>query len=555
MSVFRQELARLQPNLENRRWLFIPYDQLSDAVGPLSREDPNSLGIVLVENAWKAARRPYHQQKLAMVISNLRHFALEQASKGVAVRHVIADSPYAEALMPIIAELGPLRMMTPAERELRSDLKPLVKSGAMEWLPHEGWLTKYSDFEKSEKKAPPWRMDAFYREIRRGTGILMEGKKPAGGKFSHDADNRLPWPGDPPAPEMPAFPSNAVKEEVGRLIREDFSHHPGRLDLDTLPCTHGDAEALWEWAKKECLPVFGPYEDAMSVHSRGLFHTRISALINIHRLMPSKCVQETVSMDLPLACKEGFIRQVIGWREFVHHVHAATDGFRKLPHGRPSRKKTPGDGGYHRWSGRHWKTHRSDKDPDGGAAPSFLGNKHPLPPSYWGRRSGLHCLDQVVSSVWEEGYSHHITRLMILANLATLLDVSPRELTDWFWVAYTDAYDWVVEPNVLGMGSYAVGELMTTKPYVSGTPYIQKMSDYCGGCAFDPKKNCPISRLYWAFLSRHAELLKENLRMKLPVATLKKRSKNEQMKDRTTFKKVKEMLLAGDRLTPETLAV
>jgi deoxyribodipyrimidine photolyase-related protein len=255
-------------------------------------------------------------------------------------------------------------------------------------------------------------------------------------------------------------------------------------------------------------------------------------------------------MDLPLACKEGFIRQVIGWREFVHHVHAMTDGFRNLPHGRPHKKKAPGDGGYQRWSGHAWKTHQTKKDPDGGAAPSYLGNRDVLPPAYWGQPSGFHCLDQVVSAVWEEGYSHHITRLMILANLATLLDVSPRELTDWFWVAYTDAYDWVVEPNVIGMGTYALGELMTTKPYVSGTPYIQKMSDYCGGCAFDPKKNCPISRLYWAFLSRHAELLKENLRMKLPVATLKKRSKSEQLKDKTTFKTVKEILLAGERVAP-----
>ena len=553
MSIFKERLTKLQPDTKNRRWLFVPYDQLSDAIGPLSREDPKSLGIVLVESAWKAARRPYHQQKLAMVISNLRHFALEQASKGVAVRHVVTDTPYATALAPIIAELGSLRMMTPAERELGVDLQPLVKSGGIELVPHEGWVTSSTDFEQREKQSPPWKMDAFYREIRRKTGILMVGKKPDGGKFSHDADNRLAWKGTPPAPRVPSFPSNAIKEEVGRLIRDDFSHHPGRLNLDRLPCTREDAQTLWQWAKKECLLNFGPYEDAMSKHSRGLFHTRISALINLHRLLPYRCVQDTVTMDLPLASKEGFIRQVIGWREFVHHVHVATDGFRNLPHGRPPGKETPGDGGYQRWKGHVWKIHRFENDPDGGAAPSYLENKTPLPPAFWGETSGFYCLDQVVSSVWEEGYSHHITRLMILANLATLLDVSPRELTDWFWVAYTDAYDWVVEPNVLGMGTYALGDLMTTKPYVSGTPYIQKMSDYCGSCAFDPKKNCPISRLYWAFLSRHAEGFRENLRMKLPLATLKKRSKNERLKDDTTFKRVKGVLLSGERVTPEKL--
>jgi deoxyribodipyrimidine photolyase-related protein len=193
------------------------------------------------------------------------------------------------------------------------------------------------------------------------------------------------------------------------------------------------------------------------------------------------------------------------------------------------------------------------QDPDGGAAPSYLNCKTPLPPAYWGQLSGLYCLDHVISSVWEAGYSHHITRLMILSNIATLLDVSPREITDWFWVAYTDAYDWVVEPNVLGMGTYAIGDLMITKPYVSGTPYIYKMSDFCGFCVFDFKNNCPISRLYWAFLARHATALRNNPRMKLPIATLKKRSKNDRSKDRKTFERVQNFLLSGERLTPEKL--
>lgn len=553
MSLFRDKLKTLQPDPKNRRWLFIPYDQLSDSMGPLSNEDPKSMGIVLVENPWKAARRPYHKQKLALILSNLRHFALEQASKNIAVRHVVADGPYRTALKPIIAELGPLRVMEPAERELRVDLKPLVKSGGIEMVPHQGWLATSTDFEKSGKKASPWRMDAFYREIRRRTGILMEGRQPKGGKFSYDAENRLPWKREPLAPEMPTFPSNAIKEEVGRLIRKHFSHHPGRLDLNTLPCTQKDAETLWQWAKKECLPIFGPYEDAMTVHSRGLFHTRVSALLNIHRLLPARCVQEAATMDLSLASKEGFIRQVMGWREFVHHIHVATEGFRRLSHGRPPIKKTPGDGGYMQWKGRPWKNHRPNNDPDGGAAPTHLNCKSPLPPAYWGEPSGFNCLDSVVTSVWEEGYSHHITRLMVLANLATLLDVSPRELTDWFWVAYTDAYDWVVEPNVMGMGTYALGDLMTTKPYVSGTPYIHKMSDYCDHCAFHPKKDCPVSRLYWAFLSRHTEGLKNNPRMRLPMATLGKRSKNERLKDTVTFKRVKDILLFGDRVTPKKI--
>jgi deoxyribodipyrimidine photolyase-related protein len=257
---------------------------------------------------------------------------------------------------------------------------------------------------------------------------------------------------------------------------------------------------------------------------------------------------------LPLESKEGFIRQVLGWREFVRHVHEATDGFRNLPGGKTRIEKTPGDGGYERWAGKPWGSSKKAKGLDGGAAPCALGCDTALPPAYWGEPSGLACLDTVVSDVWAEGYSHHITRLMILSNLATLLDVRPRELTDWFWVAYTDAYDWVVEPNVLGMGTYALGGLMTTKPYVSGAAYINRMSDYCGLCAFDPKTDCPFASLYWAFLARHEAALKSNPRLTMPMASLRKRSASRKKQDREVYKKVREILGKGEKIAPQDLS-
>jgi deoxyribodipyrimidine photolyase-related protein len=336
---------------------------------------------------------------------------------------------------------------------------------------------------------------------------------------------------------------------VGKLIERKFPHHPGRLNLDTLPATLSDTEALWSWAKQYCLPTFGPYEDAMSLESKGLFHTRISALLNIHRLLPSRVIHDIITMEIPLASKEGFIRQVLGWREFMNHIHLATDGFRKLPLSSPAVSKSPGDGGYGLWSGKTWKSKRAVPKLDGGAMPSALGDDTPLPPAFWGEKSGLHCLDHVVSTVWEEGYSHHITRLMILSNLATLLDVRPRELTDWFWIAYTDAYDWVVESNVLGMGTFALGGLMTTKPYVSGAAYINRMSDYCSACAFNPKTNCPITPLYWAFLSRHRENLKDNPRLRMPYVSLKKRSEDTRGKDHATFQILRDALIEGQPVT------
>jgi deoxyribodipyrimidine photolyase-related protein len=551
VSRFARALADRQPDPAGRRWIYVPYDQLSSDIGPMSRADPDTLGIVVVENPWKASRRPYHRQKLALVLANGRHFALEQAARGVAVRHEVAAGPYRDILKGLAEELGPLEVMRPAERELRADLRPLFESGALVERPHEGWLSTQDDFAASQKPKPPWRMDAFYRQMRRRTGILMEDGKPVGGKYSFDADNRKPWPGEPPAPVPPVFEADEVTAEVAELIDEHFSDHPGSVDLESLPATAADAERLWKWACENCLPVFGPYEDAMSRLSTGLFHTRTSGLLNLHRLRPSQVVGDVAALDLPLASQEGFIRQVLGWREFMYRVHERTDGFRDLPDGPPPVADVPGDAGWSEWAGRRWRG-GADDAVDGGACPSFLEASRPVPPGLWpGRPTGLACLDAVVDDVWSEAWSHHITRLMVLANIATLLEISPRDLTDWFWVAYFDAFDWVVEPNVLAMGTFGVGPLMTTKPYVSGAAYINRMSDYCSGCRFNPKKDCPITSLYWAFLQRHRERLADNPRMRLILSSLAKRSEERIEHDDAVFRWAARVLDSGGTLDPD----
>ena len=511
-SPFLKALSERQPK-GCARWVYVPYDQLSERIGPLSREKPDSVGIVLIESTWKPAQRPYHKQKLALVLANMRHFALEQAKRGVSVRYVFSDRPYSAQLRTLASTLGPITMMEAAERELREDLAPLVKSGALIVEPHEGWLSSREDFLSSQRKGPPWRMDSFYRHLRKKTGLLMEGKKPIGGKYSHDADNRRPWPGEPEAPSPPRFVPDPITKEVLQLVEERFADHPGALDGGALPATASNAKRLWDWAKRSCMEHFGPYEDAMSARSTGLFHTRISALMHLHRLLPKQVVNDVATMDIPLPSKEGFIRQVLGWREFMRHVHRETDGLRMLP---------------------------------GQRAPNALGAKRALPAAFWGEvESGLACLDRVVKGVWAEGYSHHITRLMVLSNIAALLDVDPRALTDWFWVAYIDAFDWVVEPNVLGMGTFSTGPLMTTKPYVSGAGYIHKMSDYCKECQFHPKKNCPLTPMYWAYLERHKRVLGEVQRMSLPLASMKKRSKSQREADRAVFAQTSEALFEG----------
>ncbi len=514
-----------------RQWVYVPYDQLTDALGPLSRAPAADLGVVLVETTDKGRRRPYHKQKLAILLTNQRHFALEQAARGVAVRYLVGSKSYAALLGEFITEVGPLVAMTPAERELRNELAPLVAAGRLTLSAHEGWLTTPEDFAGARlKDGSGWRMDAFYRRVRQRTGVLMdERNKPVGGRYSFDGDNRKRWTAgkDPAPPAVPTFEPDAITQEVCELVAEHFADHPGRLTPSALPASAADAERLWAWAQRECMTHFGAYEDAMSTQHGTLFHTLISSLMNLHRLVPARVLSDVLALNIPLNSQEGFVRQLIGWREYVKHVHDATDGLRVLP-------GAGGDG------------------PAGDESTSraqHLNATVDLPAAFWGTPSGLACLDHVVAEVVDDGYTHHINRLMVLANWSTLLGVDPEQLNHWFWVMFTDAYDWVVEPNVLGMGTFGVGPVMTTKPYVSGSAYINKMGDYCQSCAFHPKKTCPMTSLYWDFLARNEPTLRGNQRMKLVMASLRKRSEDKRATDQATANQVRNTLANGERLT------
>ncbi len=560
MSLFFERRDNLQPDASpsGRDWIFVPYDQLHAELGPLGSLPADEVGIVMVETSWKGERRPYHKQKLAMILANQRQFALEQARRGVAVEYRIGGRRYGAVLEDVVEELGTLRMMMPAERELLVDLHPLESKGDIEFEAHEGWLTSPEQFEESQDGVP-WRMDAFYRRVRQDTGVLMEDGSPVGGKYSFDADNREFWSGEPPAPQLPHFELDAIDREVVDIVESDFDHHPGELHLEQIPTTRQEAEQLWAWARRECMEHFGPFEDAMSRQSRTLFHTRLSPMLNTHRLRPQRVLDDIVEMDIPLNSKEGFVRQVLGWREFMRHVHKYTDGFRCHPEtaeeaDRVSSSTTtldqPDDGGWSHWRGESWMSPESDLDElDGGATPDFLDSDTSLPPAFWGETSGLECLDEVAESVGEEGWSHHITRLMVLSNIATMLGVDPREVTDWFWSVYIDAFDWVVEPNVLGMGTFGLGEYFTTKPYVSGSNYIDDMSDYCEACRFDPEETCPLKSGYWAFLDEHEDDLDGNRRMALMMGTMRNRSDEKRQRDRRVLAMMRTKLEAGEEIT------
>lgn len=554
MSKFRKDIEDARPTAQDmarRRWIYVPYDRFTDRVGPIAEQDAAATGIVLVESTAKALRRPYHKKKLVVLISNMRHFALEQQARGVAVLYHFSASSHGRALLDLQRShnLPALTCTTPAERELRLDLASAQKDGlSLELVADPTWASTTEDFTETYGAYRPGRsyvMDPFYRRMRKQTGILMQGAKPLGGRFTFDTENRKAFRNQVEVPTPPSFRPDAITDEVIALVEGTYAHHFGTTKDFNLPCTQAECDQFWSFFLEHLLVSFGPFEDAMRDDHDQLFHSKTSVLLNLGRLLPLDLIRDVAERAVagvaPMASCEGFIRQLLGWREFMRHIHEQTDGYRLLkedvPQEETSRpqemspdRKAPAATAY---------AAPGLPDPYAGARPSALGASLPLPAVYWGVQSGLHCVDTVVAQVVQEGWSHHITRLMVLSNLATLCGFSPRELTDWFWFAYVDAYDWVVEPNVLGMATYADGGLTATKPYVSGAAYINRMSNFCGHCAYDPKKSvgpgsCPFTSLYWTFLERNEPLLGGNFRMSGPYRSLRGKSGTElvQLRDR-----------------------
>jgi deoxyribodipyrimidine photolyase-related protein len=546
---FLEQARQWEPTQDEaraRRWIYVPYDRLHDGVGPLAQTEPRDAIVVLMESRAKGTRRPYHKKKLTLVLSAMRHFAQEQAARGCRVVYGSSPSSFSDGLFELQArwQWSELLVNRPAERELRLELRVAKEQGLrIRAVQDTAWLTTTEDFEavfgrladrpgdaaggaaQAQRRGRVYLMDNFYRAMRRKTGLLMRNGKPVGGRWSFDAENRQSYRGEVPVPERPAFAPDAITQEVMGLIQQRHPDHFGNIDGFDMPVTRAEAEQAWNFALDRLLPHFGPWEDAMSTGHPDLFHSLTSASVNLTLLRPRDMVEAVADRAdhglIPLASAEGFIRQLLGWREFMRHIHDATDGYRVL-------------------------------EPN--AAPSFLEAHRALPPVYWGVRSGMFCMDTVVAQVIDKGWSHHITRLMVLSNLATLCGFAPRELCDWFWFGYVDAYDWVVEPNVLGMSTFGDGGLTATKPYVSGAAYIHRMSDYCERCALDPKKSlgpgsCPFTALYWRFLERHEERLRDNPRMRMPLNTMRKKSAEDKAALRERAEQAIAQLERGEIIT------
>jgi deoxyribodipyrimidine photolyase-related protein len=335
------------------------------------------------------------------------------------------------------------------------------------------------------------RMEFFYREMRRKTGLLLTADgKPEGGKWNYDSENRDAAAPGTRFPDRPRFQKDRVTCEVIDLVAARFGDHFGNLEGFDWPVTAAEAEAALDDFLTHRLPHFGETQDAMLKGEDSMHHALLSTSINLGLLDPlavcQRAEEEYRKGRVPLAAAEGFIRQIIGWREYVRGIYW--------------------------WEGR-----------DYGRA-NHLKATRPLPEFYWTGETDMACLADCVRTTRDNAYAHHIQRLMVLGNFAMLAGIDPAEVSDWFLVVYADAYEWVEMPNVIGMSQHADGGRMASKPYAASGAYIDRMSDYCAGCRYDVKQKvgpyaCPFNALYWDFLARNEGKLRGNARLRNPYAT------------------------------------
>ncbi|GGL60652.1 cryptochrome/photolyase family protein [Halocalculus aciditolerans] len=462
-------------------------DQLVRRAGPLA-DDPER--VLMVESREFAARKPYHAKKLVLVFSAMRHLRDALRDDGVTVRYEQADS-FAEGFTAFFDDHPEetLTCMRPAGRNAAAALRETIADagGDVEFVGNETFLSTPAAFDEWFDEIP--KQEAFYRRMRERTGVLMDGGEPVGGEWNYDSENRDTPPDDYDYPEPVRFEPDALTRDV--MDDVEATHETwGSVEGFDWPVTRGGAlDALDDFVENR-LADFGPYQDAIVEGEWAVNHALLAPAINLGLLGPMEAVEAAEAAyeerdDVPLNSVEGFVRQLLGWREFVRHV------YRREPR-------------------------LADEN--------RLGATRDLPDVYWSGETDMACLGDAVEGVRERGYAHHIERLMVLSNFALTYGVDPGALNDWFHAGFVDAYHWVTTPNVVAMGVYG-SDALATKPYAASANYVDRMSDHCAGCAFDPHATtgegaCPFNGLYWDFLAEHEDALRSNHRMGLVYAHL-----------------------------------
>ena len=459
--------------------------------------------VVLVESLARTHRLPYQRKKLVLLFSAMRHYAAELRDQGYGVDYIQAPT-FLDGLAQHSANWGPARLFVMEASEWRGrgfqQGRLADRLGIpVTLLPNTQFLTGRFDPYPEAQPGKRVIMEHFYRRMRRHFGILMTPEDhPVGDRWNYDAENRKPLPKGARPPAVPVFQPDAITREVMAEVKAT-GHGVGTARDFGLAVTREQALSAFEDFVSNRLVDFGPYEDAMSSQHPVLYHSLLSPYLNIGLLEPLELIEAVERAyhqgRAPINSVEGFVRQVLGWREYIY------------------------------W--QYWRTMPGLLEANAWHA------ERPLPGFFWDGCTEMNCLHHALSRAINTGYNHHIERLMLLCNFCLLAGCQPASVNNWFLTFYVDAYEWVMAPNVIGMGLNADGGLIATKPYVASANYISRMSDYCQDCRFNRKLRtgenaCPFNLLYWSFLLQHEDTLRANPRLGRSVLGLRHLDKEEQ---------------------------
>ena len=475
-------------------------DQLSDGVAALADLDPVRDVVLLAEVMSECTYVRHHKKKIALVLSAMRHFGARLGAQGIAVDYIRLDDPantqtLAGEVARAVTRRLPARIVAtePGEWRVLQDMRSWRKATGIpvEIRADDRFICSTADFAAWARGRSTLRLEFFYRDLRRRTGLLMDASQPAGGRWNFDQENRKRLPAGLTPPALPQFEPDATTRDVIALVADRFGDHFGTLDDFALAVTAEQAEAALADFVRHRLARFGDWQDAMKADAPHLFHSHLSFSLNLGLLDPMAVCRaaERAWRDgaVPLNSAEGFIRQILGWREFVRGIY----WLRMPEYGRRN----------------------------------ALDARRKLPWFYWTGETRMECLRQAIGQTQAHAYAHHIQRLMITGNFALLAGLDPDEVDEWYLVVYADAYEWVEMPNTRGMALFADGGIVGSKPYAASGAYINRMSDYCGRCAYDVKdaagpNACPFNFLYWDFIARNERRFAANPRMAMPLRGL-----------------------------------
>ena len=511
-----------------RRLVLVLGDQLDRSAGPLKELDHERDAVLMIEARHEAEYVPQHKQRLMLFFSAMRHFRDDLRERGFTVHYAPLDDrrnrgSFAEEIPRWLHKTHAERLVVvePGDHRVRETIGDATRDekADLDLREDEHFLCSRDAFAAYSEDRRGLRLETFYRWMRKRHEILVdEAGQPEGGRWNFDEENRERFgAGGPPDIKSPrSFRWDDTTEEVASLVDREFPDHPGSTEGFDWPVTREQANAALRDFVEHRLERFGPYQDAMAMGHPWLYHSRLSTSMNLHLLDPRRAIDRAVEAyergDAPLRSVEGFVRQILGWREFVRGVY-----WQEMPE-------------Y--------------------AERNALEAELPMPDFMWTGETEMRCLRESVGQLLAHGYAHHIQRLMVLGLFALLLGVRPRDVNAWHLAMYVDAIDWVSAPNVIGMSQYADGGLFASKPYCGSGAYIDRMSDYCGACRFDPKQAtgpdaCPFTTLYWDFLSRNRNRLRNNPRMSLQLRNLDRKDRSERRAIREAADALKTRLGGG----------